>query len=132
MKYLTPDTWYVNEKLVTVNNKNFSEWREYLKRELLFRRRYRSDFSGKLITEYTGCHVHEGILPRAVVPKSVWWHYKIFHEFNCFLLLPEEHIPQAPSREWCIQHAYERYGREEVRDWMYGLPWKGEPPFKMP
>ena len=110
------------------------EWRQFLKKELLKKRKYRSDLSGKPLTQ---CHMHEGILTRANVPKSIWWHVLIYHEINCFLLLPEEHIPQPPSREWCIQKAYDRYGSEVVQEWFYNLPWKqiaGKPqtPFLLP
>lgn len=112
-KVLTPTTVY--------------NWRFDLKKELLKKRNFRSDFSGKLITEATGCHMHEGIVTRGMVPKSISWHLLIYSEVNCFLLLPEEHIPQPPSREWCLQKAYEYYGRDAVREWFYGLPWKACP-----
>lgn len=113
-----------------VNNKTIHGWRLFLKQELLKQRHYRSDFSGRLITEGTGCEMHEGIVTRAVVPKGIWWHYMIFHPYNCFLLLPEEHHP-APSKEWAISKAYALYGREAVREWFYGLPWKVVP-FHLP
>lgn len=104
-------------------------FRAFLKNELLERRHYQSDLSGKWL--YGGCEMHEGILTRANVPRGIWWHYMIFHEFNCFLLLPEEHRPFPPSREWCIEKAYERYGREAVKAWYYSLPFKSFP-FQLP
>lgn len=97
------------------------EWRQFLKKELLRKRKYRSDFSGKPLRQR---HMHEGILTRANVPKNISWHIKIYHEYNCFLLLPEEHIPQPPSREWCILRSYELYGKDAVIEWYYSLPWK--------
>jgi len=126
---LTPD------HLIT--NKAIADWRFELKMELLKKRGFRSDYSGKRITENTGCHLHEGILTRANVSRAAKnadgesWQYLIFHEVNCFLLLPEEHIPQPPSRDWCIQKSYEMYGRDAVREWFYSLPWKIRPPFKL-
>lgn len=114
-----------------ITNATMSDWRRYLKTELLKQRKYRSDYSGKLITDESGVELHEGIVTRANVPKGVSWHYLIFHPVNCFLLLPEEHRPTAPSRDWAIQRAYRRYGRDYVRSWYYGLPWKVKP-FELP
>ena len=113
-----------------VDNDHIFEWRELLKRTLLNERGYRSDLSGRLLL-YSGCHLHEGILSRANVPKSVVWSYRIFHSVNCFLLTPDEHIPQPPSRAWCIEKAYARYGRETVRAWYYSLPFRSFP-FQLP
>lgn len=126
MNYLSPDTY-----VLKIDNNTLGIWREYLKRELLFRRRYRSDWSGKLITLQTGCHLHEAILSRAVVPKSVWWHYKLHDERNCLLLLPDEHIPQPPSREWAIEYLYNKYGQDVIKEWYESLPFKSFP-FQLP
>lgn len=112
-----------------VSNSSVYEWREYLKKALLEQRHWKSDLSGKSLIN--GCHMHEGIVTRATVPKTIWWHYKIFHPFNSFLLLPGEHMPQPPTRAWCIQRAYELYGRDNVRDWFYSLNWKDKPPFQL-
>jgi len=114
----------------SISNENFSVWRDTLKRALLQERNYRSDLSGKLLI-YNGCHLHEGIVSRATVPRGIWWHYRIFHSCNSILLLPDEHIPQPPSREWCVGKLYEYYGRDAVRDWFYSLPWKAIP-FHLP
>lgn len=119
---LNPDDW-------GVDNSQIFTWRQLLKLKLLEKRKFKSDWSGKIIT--CGCDLHEGILTRANVPKSIWWQYKIFHEYNCFLLLPHEHTPQPPSREWAIQKAYAYYGRDVVRDWYYSLPFKVFP-FQLP
>lgn len=108
--------------------KDVTAWRKYLKEELLEKRNYKSDFSGKNLSS---CHMHEGILTRANVPRSLKWHILIYHEYNCFLLLEDEHIPQAPSREWCIKKSYELYGRDKVRFWYYHLPFKVFP-FQLP
>ena len=99
-------------------------WRMELKDELLRRRGYRSDYSGLPLID---CDMHEGIITRAVVPKSTGWQRLIFHEYNCFLLLREEHIPQPPSREWCMLKSFERYGKVKVVEWFYSLPWKSVP-----
>jgi len=122
MKYtitMTPD------QLVTYSM--ICDWRFKLKTELLKKRKFRSDWSGKLITDATGCHMHEGIVTRATVPRSINWHYMIFHEVNCFLLLPDEHIPQPPTPAWCLQKAYEYYGHDAVKDWYDSLPFKVKP-----
>ena len=111
-----------------VGNHNFYKWRQQLKAELYTKRNGLSDLSGiPLLT----CHMHEGIISRAVVPKSVRWHFLIYHEFNCYLLNQEEHIPNPPPRSWAINLSYERYGRDAVREWFYGLPWKVVP-FQLP
>lgn len=104
-----------------VSNKTMYEWRKFLKEELLKINQYCSDYSG---TYSLQLQMHEGIVSRAVVPKSIWWHYQIYVPENCFLLTPEEHIPQSPSKEWCVQKAFEKYGEEQVKAWFYGLPWK--------
>lgn len=104
-------------------------WRQFLKRELLTKRHWRSDLSGKKLTS---CHMHEGIVTRATVPKSVKWHLLIFSEYNSFLLLPDEHSPMPPQRDWAIARAYALYGRDTVREWFYEqLPWKVIP-FQLP
>lgn len=118
------------EQPAWVTNKTLDDWRVVLKNYLLKERGYRSDLSGTVLFK-TGCHMHEGIISRAVVPLSVSWHFMIHHPYNCFLLLPDEHLPQAPSRGWAVEKAYERYGRENVRAWYYGLPWKAVP-FQLP
>jgi len=115
--------------LYKVSNENIYEWRTFLKLELLKKRKFRSDLSGKSLVG--NCDMHEGILTRANVPKSIDWSWQIYHEFNCFLLLREEHIPLPPDREWCIQKAYQLYGKREVRDWYYELPFKIFP-FSLP
>jgi hypothetical protein len=71
--------------------------------------------------------MHEGILSRAVVPASVTWHWMIFHEYNCLLLLRQEHIPHPPSRDWCIHWAFDLYGEDRVVEWFYSLPFKSYP-----
>jgi len=116
-----------------VTNKMLKPWRAYLKLRLLQQRGWKSDFSGRKITEITGCHMHEGILSRADLPANVKWHWMIHDPRNCFLLLPDEHIPNPPSREWAISKAYALYGRENVRKWFYEtLPWKRGVPFELP
>ena len=110
-----------------IKEKAVYDYRFMLKRELLKKRGYKSDWSGKPISDVTGCHMHEGIVTRSMVPKSLWWQLLIFAEPNCFLLLPSEHIPNPPSREWAVMKAYEYYGRDVVREWFYSLPWKSVP-----
>lgn len=108
-----------------VTNNDIFEWRLFLKQVLVKQRKMRSDYSG---SHLYACHMHEGIVTRGMVPKSIDWHYRLFVPWNCVLLLPEEHIPQPPSRDWCIQWAYEKYGIDTVRDWYYNtLQWKVVP-----
>lgn len=112
-----------------LTNDDIYIWRQIVKRALCEQRGWRSDLSGKRLI---ACHMHEGIVTRATVPKSVKWHYLIFHPINLFLLLPEEHIPQPPSREWAIEKACQRYGQSTVFYWFHNLPWKsGNPPFRL-
>jgi len=120
MELLDPRTQFISYKSVY-------DWRYYLKSELLKKRNYRSDWSGRLLTEETGCDMHEGIVTRGMVHKSIWWSFLIYHEINCFLLLPEEHRIIPPSKEWCIQKAYERYGHDAVKGWYESLPFKVRP-----
>jgi hypothetical protein len=105
-------------------NSNISKWRELLKEELLKKRKFKSDLSGQELYE---CHMHEGILTRANVPSCIKWSWMIFHEYNSFLLLPNEHIPNPPSREWCIERSFSLYGKDNVLEWYYSLPFKSFP-----
>lgn len=125
-KCLNPAEW---DKPVT--RENYWQWREYMKASLLYKRHYRSDLSGLPLNLSTGCHVHEAILSRANVPKSVDWFWRIFDERNCLLLLPSEHIPTPPSRKWAIEYLYGLYGREVIHEWYYDLPFKSFP-FQLP
>lgn len=115
-----------------ITKDNYWEWRQELKLYLLKKRRYRSDYSGKKLTEETGCHMHEALVTRAMIPTNVSWFGLIHDERNVLLLLPEEHIPQPPSKEWGIHKLFELYGEEVIKDWYYGLPWRSKPPFKLP
>lgn len=112
-----------------VGNNNLRHWRPALKWLLYERRGGVSDKSGHPLNGH--CEMHEGIITRARVPRSVWWHYKIHHEYNCFLLLPKEHRPYPPSPDWCIARSFDLYGRETIEEWFYGLPWKGRPSFTL-
>ena len=114
----------LDPRLFGVTNSKAGLWRIALKLEIAKRRKYLSDFSGKAFID---CDMHEGILPRVVVPKGIEWSFMIYHEYNCFLLLRAEHSPQPPSREWCIYKAFERYGKDQVCAWFYSLPWKSIP-----
>jgi hypothetical protein len=115
------------------SNERVEEWRETLKNALFLLRGRRSDYSGKYLVRGYEPYVemHEGILTRANVPKGIEWSWMIYHEMNCLLLLPEEHRPIPPSREWCINWAYELYGRWNVHKWYYSLPFKAFP-FELP
>ena len=127
----------MKQSTVILDPRNFPEyaslyeWRQFLKAELLKKRDYKSDFSGKLITRHTGCEMHEGILTRANVPQGISWSRLIHHEYNCFLLLKDEHDPICPSRAWCIARSYGLYGEDTVREWYYSLPFKVFP-FQLP
>lgn len=100
------------------------EWRQELKRALLIRRKFKSDWSGESVE--LDCEMHEGIITRGML-SGVKWQWMIFHEYNCFLLKHSEHQPNPPSKEWCIQRSFELYGEENVRNWWYSLPFKSIP-----
>ena len=107
-----------------LKNSDTYYWRKALKYHLCNKFNYTSDLSG---TPFKVCHLHEGILTRANVPKSLSWQWMIFHEYNCFLLTPEEHIPNPPSREWAVQKSFDKYGIDNVIQWFYSLPFKYHP-----
>lgn len=102
-------------------------WRQALKLALFGQRKGRSDLSGKPLTTATGCHMHEGILTRANVPKGIAWSYLIYSPVNCFLLSIDEHIPFPPPRQWAVERAVRRYGYIVVEDWWESLPFKSRP-----
>lgn len=102
--------------------KEVSRWRRHLRDSLAEIRGYSSDLSGVYL--HGAFDVHEGIIPRAVVNKGVDWHWMIFHEINCFLLLQDEHIPNPPSRTECYWMAVARYTKPIVDAWIVTLPWK--------
>jgi hypothetical protein len=114
-----PSSWHKS-----ITRHNYWEWRAYLKLELLRKRQWRSDWSGRYLST---CEMHEGILTRANAPLGLPFFWMIYHEYNCFLLLTEEHHPQPPSRGWCIQKSFERYGEDAVRDWFNSIPFKVRP-----
>ena len=107
-----------------MDNSAIFEWRQHLKKQLLIERHYLSDWSG---LRMIACDMHEGIITRGNVPKSLDWQWQIFHPYNSFLLMPEEHYPNPPSRAWCAVNAFERYGKDNVVEWFYSLPWKRVP-----
>lgn len=111
----------LNPEFFDVHNDTIYEWRQFLKFELLKKRNWKSDFSGKELKE---CHMHEGIIPRRMAPKNLWWHYKIFSEYNSILLLPSEHIPQPPSRQWCYNYLCNLYTPDIIDNWIASLPFK--------
>lgn len=111
-----------------VNNSTIYWWRWLLKIHLLHEREWVSDLSGMPFDpNMANCEMHEGIITRGTLPKSVEWHWRIYHPYNCFLLLPQEHRPNPPSREWAIETSFRYYGEDNVREWFYGLPWKVTP-----
>lgn len=123
--YLNPDKLYsLDPADHDLTNDDIFLWRNHLRERLLELRQYKSDFSGKPLYQV---HMHEGIITRANVPKSLSWQILIFHPYNSVLLTPDEHIPNPPSREWCIQWAYRNFGRDAVRNWYYNLPFKKRP-----
>jgi hypothetical protein len=101
-------------------------WRQALRARLFEQRKGLSDLSGKPLA-LTGFHMHEGIFPRSHVSASVRWNYLIFSGVNCFLLTPEEHIPDPPDRTLCYWIACKRYGQEYVDRWIDSLPFKVRP-----
>lgn len=112
----------LDPRLHGVTNAGIYEWRQQLKQLLAIERGYKSDWSGESL--YFNCEMHEGIITRGMANKSLEWHFAIFHPYNSFLLLAEEHRPAPPSRKWCIQNAVQRYGADNVVEWFYSLPFK--------
>lgn len=110
-----------------VNNDNIFSWRQFLKQVLLWERKYCSDYSGKRFRPLDVIEMHEGLVTRANVPKSISWQYLIYHPYNCFLLTHEEHEKQGHKREWALQRSYELYGRENVIKWFESLPFRVRP-----
>lgn len=100
-------------------------WRQTLRARLFEQRKGRSDLSGEPLT--SGFHMHEGIFSRAYVPSSVRWNHLIFSGVNCFLLKPDEHIPDPPDRVLCYWIACKHYGQEYVDRWIDSLPFKVRP-----
>lgn len=100
-------------------------WRQVLRARLFELRKGLSDLTGKPLAD--GFHMHEGIFPRSHVSASVRWNHLIFSGVNCFLLLPEEHIPDPPDRTVCYWIACKRYGQEYVDRWIDSLPFKVRP-----
>ena len=105
-------------------SENIFKWRAALKYWLWSEREGRSDLSGEILNH--SCHMHEGILTRGDL-RGVRWQYLIFHPYNCFLLKPEEHIPEPPSREWAVLKSCSRYGEKNVVEWFNNLPFKVKP-----
>ena len=102
--------------------KDIPKWRAHLRDRLYIKRRGLSDLSGFPLTG--GFDAHECLIPRAVVPRGIKWHYMIFHEINVLLLTPDEHIPQPPTRIESYWLAVMRYGMGAVNGWIDSLPWK--------
>ena len=105
-------------------NSKITEWRKELKRALLIRRDWVSDYSGLSVA--TDCEMHEGIITRGMV-QGLKWRWMIFTEYNCLLLKHTEHQPQPPSKQWCVQWAFSTYGEDIVKEWFYSLPFKVYP-----
>lgn len=112
------------------SNYSTYEWRKFLKEKLLLERGSVSDFSGNRFDPHDEIEMHEGIISRAIVPKSLWWQIFTFHPYNSFLVTREEHEKYGHFREWALQRSYELYGRENVIAWFNNLPFKVRP-FKL-
>lgn len=96
------------------------ESRTLLRKYLFVERQQRSDLTQRNLT--TGFDMHEGIFPRRYINKKS--QHLLFHPFNCFLLLREEHIPEPPSRTVCFWLAVARYGIDQIQEWINNLPFK--------
>lgn len=93
--------------------------REALRKFLFIERQERSDLTQRTLTHFD---MHEGIFPRRYVNTAK--QSLLFHPYNCFLLLREEHIPEPPSRALCFWLSVARYGLDHINRWIDFLPFK--------
>lgn len=104
---------------------DISRWRSFLRSRLYDLRKGRSDLTFR--NAGGGFDIHESLIPRRLIPRSISWHWMIFNSINCMILLPQEHIPFPPSRTESYWMACVRHGKEVVDAWIDGLPWKVPP-----
>lgn len=102
--------------------KDISRWRSFLRSRLYDLRKGRSDLT--LHDAGQGFDIHESLIPRRLIPRSINWHWMIYNSINCMILLRDEHIPYPPSRTEAYWLACVRHGKEAVDTWLDGLPWK--------
>lgn len=103
------------------------QWRDVLRVYLVKKRKFKCDYCGKELAVNTGFDLHEGILTRRDV-QGAKWKGLIFTEVNCFVVHPQCHLEIQNNREWAWETSCKRYGEKTVRDWYYGLPYKGGKP----
>lgn len=102
--------------------KDVFRWRTFLRARLFDVRKGRSDLTLRSVSR--GFDVHEGLIPRRLIPHSVSWQWMIFSSINCMMLLSEEHYPLPPSRIEAYWLSCVRHGKEVVDNWVDSLPWK--------
>lgn len=115
---LTPQNYMVGESEVR-------SWRYFLKMYLVATRGPTCDNCGsKSRWMVGGSQVHEGIVKRNEISKSVerWW--DIFSEYNCFILCADCNTAKGLPRSRFYHKAVGRYGKGTVDTWLKSLPFK--------
>ena len=100
-------------------------WREMLRLWLVKDRNFLCDYCGKSLT--TSFDMHESLVTRQAAQKAKWKGL-IYAEQNCTVLHRECHEKVQSDRDWAFERLSELYGADAIREWYYGLPWKGKPP----
>jgi hypothetical protein len=115
---MTPENYMVGESEI-------KSWRYFLKLYLMEQRGLACENCGsKSRWMLGGSQVHEGIVKRNEISKSVprWW--DIFSEYNCFILCAHCNTSKGLPRERFYQKAVDRYGQAAVDEWLASLPFK--------
>lgn len=97
------------------------QWRLHLRKKLWTARGSVSDLTKRPCI--WGFDLHEGLFSRKYVPKTAW-QALLFAGPNCFILSPDEHIPEPPDRVTCYWLSVIRYGKARVDQWIGSLPFK--------
>lgn len=102
--------------------KELTAWKGELRSKLYAMNKGRSYISGHVL--HGKYDMHEGIVPRYIVPKNVNWHWQLFTGVNCMLIEHDWHMDRPPNRIISYWMAVARYGKEVVDTWVDSLPFK--------
>ena len=112
-------------RLYGVEEADVRHWREFLRTHLIAVRKIICESCGSNSSWLAhGLHVHEGIVKRNEISKSVprWW--ELFSEYNCFILCGECHLNKGLPRAEFYGKAVDRYGKSTVDGWLESLPFR--------
>ena len=98
-------------------------WRAGLREALFYRRKGKSDPTGKTLGQ--GFDMHEALFSRRWLPKDQ--QIVLMCEYNVLLLRREEHIPHPPSRTEAYEILCKLYGRDIIDAWVESIPFKSIP-----